>query len=96
MRVKGTKDLSDTIITIIYTEQEAKTINGVYIQSQIAAKEIYHHGEYDKPITLDDISRSYPSVKMVISESGLSGKIYRYGNHEKGVWEEVGETIGYA
>ena len=84
-------DLSDTAITIIYcvdTDDDFK--------NKVGAELIYHHGEYDEPITLADISEKYPLVRMVISESGLEGKVYRYGNHEVGVWEEVGNTIGYA
>lgn len=35
------------------------------------------------------------SLCMVITEYGLSGKVYRYGNHGN-YWEEIGETCGYA
>lgn len=51
-----------------------------------------HDSEF---ITLKDIKDDYPSVEMVIAESDLSGKVYRYGNHGD-YWEEVGETRGYA
>ena len=36
-----------------------------------------------------------PRGTMVISESGLDGFIYEYGNHGK-YWELVGKTCGYA
>jgi hypothetical protein len=32
------------------------------------------------------------SLCMVITEYGLGGKIYRYGDY----WEEIGKTCGYA
>ena len=52
--------------------------------------------EYDNPITLAEISKKYPLVYLVIYNEPLKGKIYSYQNHEEGVWEEVGETRGYA
>lgn|GEM_PF-5354143 len=93
MIIKDAKkiDLSDMIITIIFCIDTENAF-----ENEFGTEVIYHHGEYDKPITLADISEKYPLVRMVISESGLDGKVYRYGNHEVGVWEEVGTTIGYA
>lgn len=91
MRVDDRTSFSDMVITIIYaieTDDDFK--------NKFGAEVIYNHGEYDEAITLADISKKYPLVRMVISESGLEGKVYRYGNWESGVWEEVGTTKGYA
>ena len=50
---------------------------------------------YDTP-SLAEIRRSVNGRSiLVISESGLHGDIYRYGNHGD-YWELVGETCGYA
>ena len=53
-------------------------------------------GEYDDPVSLKDIAEDYPNVRKVIFSDALSGCVYSYGNHEKGVWELVGTTRGYA
>lgn len=56
-------------------------------------------GEYDDPISLEQIQLDYPDVKMVIYEEWLKGYVYRYGNHKvdgKKVWEKTGETYGFA
>ena len=82
----GEIDLSDTIITIIYLSEETK---------DLAVKRIFHSGEFDEKITLKDIRKKYPFVNEVISESGLHGEVYRYGNHGK-FWERIGQTEGYA
>lgn len=94
-RVDGQTDLSDTVVTIIYCTREAMMINGVYQDKQVATKMIYHHGDFDDRITLDDILKQYSTAEMVISESGLHGEIYRYGNHGD-YWEQIGTTGGYA
>ncbi len=52
--------------------------------------------EYDEPITLADIAMKYPNVVRVVYEGALRGYVYTYGNHDKGVWEQTGKTIGYA
>ena len=50
--------------------------------------------EYDKPISLDELREKY-NAYIVISESWLSGNVYRYGNHGE-FWEKIGQTIGFA
>lgn len=57
---------------------------------------------YDEDITLDDCRRCMEDddgetdgTVLVIFERGLSGKIYRYGNHGK-FWEKIGKTVGFA
>lgn len=56
--------------------------------------------EYDEPLRLEDISLTYPYVVLVIAEDWTYGLIYRYGNHKdkdgNNLWEEVGQTIGFA
>lgn len=47
-------------------------------------------------ISLAEILMRYPDVTMVIHDDWLGGEIFRYGNHEKGVWEQVGTTVGFA
>lgn len=80
--VNDSTDLSDKIISVFCPDETSKII--------------YHCAQYDDPITLNDIKERYPSVRIVIAESGLSGKVYRYGNHDTGKWEIVGTTEGYA
>ena len=72
--VNDSTDLSDNIVTIMGDGH---------------CDVVYHHGEYNEPITLKDIAETYPYVKLVIAESGLEGTVYRYGNHEAGKWESV-------
>lgn len=90
-------DISDNAIYIIYKDgKTTKDIAGREFQfDNHAAKVIYHDGQYDEKITLADILRDYPTVVMVIVDSDLSGKVYRYGNHGP-YFEQVGTTIGYA
>ena len=61
---------------------------------------IYLDGQYDKPISLEQIAKQYPKVFKVIFEDATTGYVFNYGNHvtEKGAeaWELVGTTIGYA
>lgn len=90
-------DLCDSAITIIY-EKETVTeiVGGMAFEKPVFGVEvIYHDGQYDPPITLASIQAKYPRVRMVIAEYGLSGKVYRYGNHGD-YWEQVGTTEGYA
>lgn len=46
-------------------------------------------------ISLLEIKKKYPDVKIVIFEDYFEGKVYRYGNHGK-FWELVGSTRGFA
>ena len=57
---------------------------------------VYHHAEFEEPMTLDDIRANFPFVHMVIVEYPLAGAIYRYGNYSDPYWEKIGETMGYA
>lgn len=50
-------------------------------------------GQYDLPISLDDIRKQKGVI--VIIEDHLDGFIYRYGNHGQ-FWEKIGCTIGFA
>lgn len=59
-----------------------------------SCKELFLDCEYDKPISLDELKEKH-NAKIVISESWLSGNVYRYGNHGE-FWEKIGETIGFA
>ena len=83
--------LCDTAIIIIWEKNRDER----GIPREHGAKVIYHCGEYDDPITLNSILKEYPTVQMVISEYGIHGKVFRYGNHGD-FWEEVGKTQGYA
>lgn len=99
MRVNDSNeiDLCDSIVTIVY-EKETVTeiISGMPFKKPVYGVEvIYHDGQYNEPITLASIQKKYPKTHIVISESALSGKVYRYGNHGEH-WEEIGKTEGYA
>lgn len=76
-------EFSEMILTIIFRAKDF----GCF-----AEKICLTEGEYT---TLKEIKDDCPRVEMVIAESALSGKVYRYGNHGE-FWEEVGETRGYA
>ncbi len=94
MRVEVTDNpltLCDSIVTIIW---EGEKDNFGLVKEHFV-KVVYHHGDYDEPITLDSIRKEYPTVRKVISESGLHGEIYSYGNHGD-FWEQTGTTEGYA
>ena len=80
--VKDSTDLSDKVITICCGDGHCKII--------------YHDGQFDDSITLKDIAEKYPCVRIVIAEFPLRGTVYRYGNHDKGKWEIIGTTEGYA
>jgi len=51
--------------------------------------------EYDEPLTLEMIREKYPRVRKVLYESALKGIFFTYGNHGD-IWEQTGETRGYA
>lgn len=53
------------------------------------------HAEFDRPISLSDIAKRYPTVKKVIFEDALKGYVYNYKNHRDATWECVGTTLGY-
>ena len=56
--------------------------------------------EYDEPITLADITETFPTVHKVIFDDALRGYVYNYKNHRvednNEAWEQVGTTLGYA
>ena len=85
MEIKNPEEVefSEMILTIILGADDFESF---------VEKICLNEGEFT---TLKDIKDDYPSVEMVIAESALSGKVYRYGNHGE-FWEEVGETRGYA
>lgn len=87
---KNSEDIAccDGIVTILCRSKDENPKYSLYVE--------YLSGEYDEPLTLNDIVNKYPEVYMVIFESGLYGKIYNYGNHEEGIWELRGRTDGYA
>lgn len=61
-------------------------------------KRIYSHYDLgEKELTLFDIQQEFKDEKeiIVITEYGISGNVYRYGNHGD-YWEKIGKTIGYA
>lgn len=59
----------------------------------LTAEEIMHD---ENTMTLKDIEISDSSmVIIIISETPLEGKVYRYGNHGP-FWEKIGRTCGYA
>ena len=74
----------DGILTVMYDIENPK-VDRICID-----------GQYDEPFTLEQIAKKSPTVYMIIFEEPLKGKIFRYGNHEPNVWEEVGTTKGYA
>lgn len=76
-------EFSEMILTIIFRVNDFESL---------VEKMCLHE---DELTTLKEIKDYYSSVEMVIAESALSGKVYRYGNHGE-FWEEVGETRGYA
>lgn len=80
---------SNGVLTIIcsYGIDEECECHKLFIDEQYAPETV---------MSLEDIAKKYPTVSMVIHERGLSGDVYTYGNHKYGVWEQVGETIGYA
>ena len=91
-------DLCDSIITIVYECGEEEKSNGVftYKAPKFAVEVIFHNGQYDEPITLGSIRRKYgDKIHLVVSEYGLEGRVYRYGNNGK-YWEQIGRTDGYA
>lgn len=90
---------------IIYGEDIGKTIPDervrffdgfLYIIYGDKCKKMILDAEFSKPISLDEISRLCPNVEKVIFEDPFHGWIYSYGNHNKGEWELIGETLGYA
>ena len=75
----------DCILYILYGDRP----------DRLNCEAIYLNGQYDDPISLDDIAEGYRGVFMVIEENPLDGRVYRYGNHGD-YWEEVGKTRGFA
>lgn len=58
--------------------------------------------EFDEPMTFGDIldkciENGYEGgTILLITESYLSGTIYRYGNYGDDLWYEVGNMVGFA
>lgn len=95
----GKKDDGEMIFCdgILYIIQRWTDANG-YERFQVT--NLILDGQYDKPISLEQIAKKFPKVFKVIFEDALMGYVFNYGNHkdEKGAeaWELVGTTIGYA
>lgn len=57
--------------------------------------------EFDSALTFRDVLETAKTagyktgVLLVIAESPLHGTVYKCGNHG-GLWEKVGETMGFA
>lgn len=55
--------------------------------------------QYDQPITLEDIAKTYPKVVILIADGYLEGYVFRYKNHDNDpdaeYWELVGRTKGF-
>ena len=84
----GEKEFTYGIVTIVTGHKRARAERVL----------IY---EEDEPITLDECLNiiEYEMKKdgtcVVIHETALDGKVYRYGNHGD-YWEQIGKTGGYA
>ena len=95
----GNKDDGEMIFCdgILYIIQRWTDAAG-YVRFQVT--NLILDGQYDKPISLEQIAKQYPKVFKVIFEDATTGYVFNYGNHitEKGAeaWELVGTTIGYA
>lgn len=53
----------------------------------------------DEPMSLEDVLEKIQydgGVVMVITESFMSGAIFRYGNYNDDYWYKVGEMVGFA
>lgn len=60
---------------------------------------IYIHPELeedDRKVTLQSVSEKYPEAKMIIWESFLTGKVYRYNNYGDNLWNCIGTLAGFA
>ena len=58
-------------------------------------------GQYNDPLSLADIEKVYPDVRLVFFESALYGDIYKYepgaaGDGTEHKWWKYGTTRGYA
>lgn len=80
----------DGILEIICSDPDDLT------GEKLTGKRITICGEYDDPISLDDILKDYPNVRTVIFNDALEGYVYTYGKHKNTDWELVGTTQGYA
>jgi hypothetical protein len=79
----------------------------IILQTSFSSKKIYHYYVIDQYSTEDEpstlgglqqmIEKKYGHIRYctVVSESGLEGNIFRYGNHGN-FWERTGKTCGYA
>lgn len=69
----------------------------IILETFYQCEKVYNYGLKGKGFTLSDINKRYEEEKqiLVITECGIGGSVYRYGNHGD-YWEKIGETIGYA
>lgn len=63
--------------------------------NSLTIKEIILDGQYDEPLSLIEIERDHPEVRMVIFETPLLGQIFKYRPKDKR-WELAGKTNGFA
>ena len=82
--------------TIIYEEE--CTILTIGVKAIIHNKELkWNKGDYTDYLTLKEIKEQLNGLPVrVINDSGLSGKIYEYGNYREDNWYLYGITKGYA
>jgi hypothetical protein len=56
----------------------------------------WNKSDYDDYLTLKEIKEQVKFPVRVISDLGLEGFIYEYGNYDDGKWRLYGITKGYA
>lgn len=79
-------------------EVEMLDVTTVVLEASEQCEIIHTHYDLgEKALTLSGIRQRYENENhiLVITEYGLEGYVYRYGNHGD-YWEKVGETCGYA
>ena len=95
----GVKDDSEMIFCdgILYIIQRWTDADG---DERFQVTNLFLDGQYDKPISLEQIAKKFPRVLKVIYDTALEGYVFNYGNHgnepDAEMWELVGTTIGYA
>lgn len=89
--------LNDVVDENIIIFESTCTIFSIFPKAIIHNKELKWHEKEEKYLTLKEIKVQLKGLPIrIISDGGLEGYIYEYGNYNDGKWYLYGITKGYA
>ena len=101
-------DYQDVEVVKFDTVNQTSVYIGFFYELENVTDILKWHKEYVDALYMDletlSLTEIYEQLKesneahiiTVFVDSPLNGVIYQCGNHEKGKWEQIGTTVGYA